>query len=343
MTVANATQWRGFFIVQIDDALNPPGNVPTALNAVNNQPLLNLAQQIQVPLGNEQNGSIVQALERTRGFTLFAPSSQALDMGESNTVAQVQGNQSAGLALLQNHVRFISPFSDSGVLITSLQFINGSTVYSPTLMQLAISSSESSTDNSSSSSPAFYSAAGEPFHFSYNASGTYVSNGNGTSARITRPDILVENGVIHLIDHILVNTRSEPAVASSACVLCAHVKRRTLIFWSSYQSASQQATQSATDSAAIGVAPIAAPTGQNGGSEGGNPQPSMSMSASASSESGVGGQSSTESQNQSQPSSVAQSSEPAATGSATIQARGDEGGGGSATPPSFRVRRALKL
>ena len=78
------------------------------------------------------------------------------------------------------------------------QIINGSTVYSPLL-----------------SSQNYTSAAGEPLSFVFNATGHFVTSGNAT-AQIIQPDVLLPNGVIHVIDRVLVNTDSNPAAASSA-------------------------------------------------------------------------------------------------------------------------------
>ena len=50
-----------------------------------------------------------------------------------------------------------------------------------------------------------------------------MSNGNPNvpAARVTRPDILVENGVIHLIDRPLFDVQANSDAASSAYVLAA--------------------------------------------------------------------------------------------------------------------------
>lgn len=90
------------------------------------------------------------------------------------------------------------------------QYVNGSTFYSPNLQQIAAGAYPSPQT--------VYSAGGQPFTFISNQTGLFVSNGNGTEARVVRPDVLVRNGVIHIIDHILVNTNSEPSAASSAYV-----------------------------------------------------------------------------------------------------------------------------
>ncbi|KAI0735975.1 FAS1 domain-containing protein [Earliella scabrosa] len=114
-----------------------------------------------------------------RGFTLFAPNTSAIQTASAN-LASLASNQTALIALFQNHL------------------INGTTVYSPLL----------TSDNQTS-------AAGESLSFSRNATGQYVTSGNVT-ALITQPDVLLPNGVIHVIDRVLLNTDSDSGAASSA-------------------------------------------------------------------------------------------------------------------------------
>ena len=83
-------------------------------------------------------------------------------------------------------------------MIPLVQMINGSTVYSPLL-----------------TGQNYTSAAGEPLSFALNATGHYVTSGNVT-ARIVQPDVLLPNGVIHVVDRVLVNTESDAGAASSA-------------------------------------------------------------------------------------------------------------------------------
>ena len=83
--------------------------------------------------------------------------------------------------------------------ITPTQLINGSTVYSPSLVP----------------GSNLTSAAGEPLSFVLNATGQYVTSGKA-SARITQPDVLLPNGVVHVVDAVLVNTATDAAAASSA-------------------------------------------------------------------------------------------------------------------------------
>ncbi|KAF6753283.1 hypothetical protein DFP72DRAFT_1003275 [Ephemerocybe angulata] len=264
-TVGNTTTWRNLLIANIDHVLVPPGNVSAALTAVNDTALLNLLNTIQVPSssGGGGNVSALQAAESARGFTFFAPSQDAFTSEFNNTLQGLQGNQSALATLLQNH------------------YANGTTRYSPSLNQLAQANSSSSgggsggsggSGSNSTSGGQLFSAAGEPFSFSQNSTGLFVSNGNGTSAQVIRPDILVQNGVIHLIDRFLFNEQSNPAAASSAI-----------------SSASAAATESSTDTAIIGIST----SGGSQSSTSSSPQSSSSSSSQSSSSSGSQSSSST--------------------------------------------------
>lgn len=84
------------------------------------------------------------------------------------------------------------------------QYINGTSYYSPELL-------------ANSSSTAFTSASGQTFAFSSNSSGAYVTSGNGgASARIVKSDVLTENGVVHVIDRVLVNLNRDETKAGDA-------------------------------------------------------------------------------------------------------------------------------
>lgn len=84
-----------------------------------------------------------------------------------------------------------------------MQYINGSSYYSPTLLQ------------SSSPSSSFISESGQAFTFTTNSSGQYVTSGNST-AKIVKSDVLVANGVIHVIDNVLLNVALDDAKADAA-------------------------------------------------------------------------------------------------------------------------------
>ncbi|KAG8904060.1 hypothetical protein FRB99_002331 [Tulasnella sp. 403] len=116
-------------------------------------------------------------LEEARGITVFAPNDQAFQNAQSS-IAGANSTQVA--SVLANHV------------------INGTTVYSTQL-----------------GNGAYTSAAGQGYTFSSNSSGVFVASG-GSTARIVQSDVILENGVMHIIDGVLLNTQSNPGAASSA-------------------------------------------------------------------------------------------------------------------------------
>jgi hypothetical protein len=61
----------------------------------------------------------------------------------------------------------------------------------------------------------YTSAAGEPFMFTTNSTGTFVSSANST-AQIIQSDIIIQNGVVHVIDGVLLNTASNSTAAAAA-------------------------------------------------------------------------------------------------------------------------------
>ncbi|CCO29631.1 Transforming growth factor-beta-induced protein ig-h3 OS=Mus musculus GN=Tgfbi PE=2 SV=1 [Rhizoctonia solani AG-1 IB] len=129
--------------------------------------------------GALQTANLLAPLEAAQGITIFAPTNDAFQAALAALGSQAQNASVIG-AVLANHV------------------INGTTVYSSAL-----------------TSQNFVSAGGQGFSFSSNSSGTYVTSGSA-SARITRADIPVRNGVIHRIDRVLANTESNPDAAASA-------------------------------------------------------------------------------------------------------------------------------
>ncbi|KAG8762694.1 hypothetical protein FRC11_008009 [Ceratobasidium sp. 423] len=131
--------------------------------------------------GALQTANLLAPLEAAQGITIFAPTNQAFNAALAALGSQAQ-NTSVVSAILANHV------------------INGTTVYSTAL-----------------TSQSFASAGGQPFSFSTNSSGIFVTSGS-SSARIIRADIPVRNGVVHLIDNVLANTASNPEAAASAAV-----------------------------------------------------------------------------------------------------------------------------
>ncbi|KAG8962830.1 hypothetical protein FRC03_003730, partial [Tulasnella sp. 419] len=120
-----------------------------------------------------------QNLASARGFTLFAPENAAISrLVTSGAATNLSSDQIN--TIIGNHV------------------INGATVYSPQLPY----------ENR-------ISASGQRFSFSSNATGTYVTSGSST-ALVLLADIILPNGVIHLIDNVLVNTNNDPNAANSA-------------------------------------------------------------------------------------------------------------------------------
>ncbi|KAK0489933.1 FAS1 domain-containing protein [Armillaria luteobubalina] len=145
-----------------------------------------------------------------QGFTFFAPDNAAIEL-EGSSLTSVTANNTALLAILSNHG------------------VNGTTIYSP-----SITASENLT-----------SAGGEPLTFTTNSSGVFVNSG-GSSARIIKTDILCKNGVLHMLDRVLINTETNPEAASSA-----------------YESATLIAASSTTE-----TGPVGTPTASSNGSEG---------------------------------------------------------------------------
>lgn len=128
--------------------------------------------------GLVEQAGLLDPLEQAMGLTVFAPSNDAI-AGLADTLATLNATQVQGV--LANHV------------------INGTTVFSTQL----------------SESGPFISAGGQEFMFTTNDTGAYVMSGNA-SARIIMSDVVIQNGVVHVIDGVLVNAASNPQAAESA-------------------------------------------------------------------------------------------------------------------------------
>lgn len=116
-------------------------------------------------------------LEAATGITVFAPNDAAIGAVQS---ALGSLNDTQIQSILANHV------------------INGTVAYSSLL-----------------GAGNYTSAGGEAFMFTSNSSGTYVMSGTA-SARVVQSDIIIDNGVVHIIDAVLVNAESDPGAAQSA-------------------------------------------------------------------------------------------------------------------------------
>lgn len=187
-TVVNTTSFGNLTLFVVDHVLQVPESLDVTVPA-NNGSLASFETVLKsATLGffnasTNSTGDVTffDALnEGFRGYTLFSPNNTALTAAGAN-LSSVAGNRSALNAVLFNHI------------------INGTTLYSPLL----------------AGSQNYTSASGEPLSFSINATGQYVTSGNIT-ARIVQPDVLLPNGVVHIIDTVLFNTESNAGAASSA-------------------------------------------------------------------------------------------------------------------------------
>lgn len=129
------------------------------------------------------SAGLLDTLNHVHGVTIFAPNDEAFSSIQSN-LSSVTSNTTLLQTILRNHV------------------INGTSVYSGELIALGSGKNETT-------------AAGEGLGASFNSSGSFVTNGNVT-AKIVTPDIVLWNGVLHIVDHVFFNEESNEAAASSA-------------------------------------------------------------------------------------------------------------------------------
>jgi len=122
--------------------------------------------------------SLIPSASAQKGLTLFAPVNSAITAAAATLAT---ANQTTLTNVLLNHVI-------NGTVVYSSQITNGLNVTS---------------------------AGGEPLTFTSNSTGVFVTSGS-SSARIVQANVLTSNGVVHLIDSVLLNTASNPAAASSA-------------------------------------------------------------------------------------------------------------------------------
>ncbi|CAL1697248.1 unnamed protein product [Somion occarium] len=186
-TVVDVTSFENVTVYIIDHLLIIPENFSSTI-PTNNEGLTaieTILQTVQTPVFNTStnetaNVTLFQALDVDwHGFTFFAPSNGAV-ANASSSLESLAGNETAIQAVLYNHI------------------INGTTLYSPLL-----------------ANQNFTSTAGATLAFTINATGQYVTSAN-TTARILQPDVLLPNGVVHVIDSVLLNTEEDPEAASSA-------------------------------------------------------------------------------------------------------------------------------
>lgn len=72
----------------------------------------------------------------------------------------------------------------------------------------------------------YTSAGGQPFTFTTNSTGAFVTSGT-TTAQIVAADIPIANGVVHIIDRVLANPTANTAAAESAASSYAAVATAT--------------------------------------------------------------------------------------------------------------------
>ncbi|WWC72564.1 uncharacterized protein I206_106526 [Kwoniella pini CBS 10737] len=175
---------------------------------------------------------LADSLASANGLTIFAPTDAAIGAIQSS-LGQLNSTQVA--AVLSNHV------------------INGTVAYSTRL-----------------TSSNYTSAGGEAFTFMSNSTGAYVKSANST-AKIVQSDIILNNGVVHLIDAVLVNTGSnsqaaESAYSSATAAAATSTEADTPVTaTSSATGPSGSASGSSGTSAAFKVAPIAFTSSMMGG------------------------------------------------------------------------------
>lgn len=207
--ILQQTSYENLNIYVIDGILDYPGDTNSTFESNSNLTgFANLAHDTNVPIWDTgdhtmENVTVSEVLYGVRGLTLFVPSNQA----STQEIPQITSNRTQLWTLLRNHI------------------INGTTLYS------------SSFVNST-----YVSAAGQYLQFSSNSTGKFVTSGN-TTARIIQPDVLVKNGVFHIIDRVLLNSEVNEDAAGNA-----------------YSSATELAGHSSTETGPVGV-----PTGGSSG------------------------------------------------------------------------------
>lgn len=125
------------------------------------------------------SAGLLDTVNSMRGVTIFAPTDDAFNAVQNN-LDSLSNNYAEMGRILRNH------------------FIAGDSVYTG--------------DFQGGARP--YTAGGQQFSSSFSQNGGYVTMGNVT-ARIVTPDIILENGVLHIIDHVFLNDQVNENAASS--------------------------------------------------------------------------------------------------------------------------------
>ena len=202
------TSYENLNIYVVDTVLDYPGDINSTFKS-NDQlsGFANLARDTDVPIWDTGNKSNENASVSEVLYGIRGLTLLVPSNQASSQFSQFSGNTTQLWDVLRNHI------------------INGTTVYSPSFV------------NST-----YVSAAGQYLHFNSNSSGKFVTSGS-TTAQIIQPDVLIKNGVFHIIDRVLPNPEVNEDAAGDA-----------------YESATELAGHSSTETGPVGV-----PTGGSGG------------------------------------------------------------------------------
>ncbi|KAG2137543.1 FAS1 domain-containing protein [Suillus clintonianus] len=202
VSVVNTTVYRNLQVLVIDSVLKFPQSLSDTLTNNTYEVTTFAGALSSVNVSTDNSTTLLDVFDNARGITLFAPNNTAF--ATANGIASLLPNTTALIALFENHV------------------INGTSVYSP-----AFTNGQNYT-----------SASGEPFTFITNSSGVFVSSAGSNWARIMRSDVLTSNGVVHVLDSVLLDVKVNASAASSA-----------------YQSATSVAASMTIETGPVGVAP----------------------------------------------------------------------------------------
>ncbi|KDQ23176.1 hypothetical protein PLEOSDRAFT_1108811 [Pleurotus ostreatus PC15] len=190
--VLKSTKWKEIIINVVPVVLYIPGSLPQLLMKHKLVAFKAMLKETTAP-GMPMN--LLDALDASNGygshgFTIFAASDEAVMHAKEMIPAMTLNDPHAMATVMQNHI------------------INGTTIYSPTLC---------------SSTYPFYAIAssGGPLSFMVNNTGTFVTinhNDGGPihSARILSTELLAHNGVVHVIDSILMSPYRDDNAAYAA-------------------------------------------------------------------------------------------------------------------------------
>ncbi|KAG8221688.1 FAS1 domain-containing protein [Butyriboletus roseoflavus] len=179
VTVVNAISYNTTAILAIDSVLTPPPDVSTILNNASYDltDFAAILNSTTLPNGP----SLLDELRSAHGYTLFAPDNAGVQAAQ-NSLSGLSNNATALLNVLSNH------------------YINGTTVYSTEITPKTT----------------LVSAGGQVYVFSANSTGYYVSVGGSNQVEITETNVLSSNGVMHIVNGVMLDASSNAAAASSA-------------------------------------------------------------------------------------------------------------------------------